>query len=283
MRLPIYGVALLGALNLAGTAPAQDVNIFSYEVDDREVILRWNKAAGDTLSAVQRTQVTGVAFGRYRVWRSLSPNPESFVLLRNYSLHDTTWTFDPNSAETFREYMDPDSFVVFVPDRDDVLEEPPDIEVPGPHNGIEYYYSVTWDNSRVDTVKGRPVPVYFPMQTVEEGIFGPVRPQGKANVQNPLLANVSVVPNPYNPARPAGQNAFPGAPRVQFINLPRKCQITVYTVSGDKVRTLDHDGTTDAENWDLKNQDGNNVASGVYLYRVTAEGQSTIGRFVIAR
>jgi hypothetical protein len=93
------------------------------------------------------------------------------------------------------------------------------------------------------------------------------------------LDNIYVVPNPYvgaNVLEPAnklpGQNR--GERRIYFENLPMKCTIRIYTLTGELVTTLEHDSGMDngREYWNLLNKDGFSVAYGVYLAHIDAPG-----------
>ena len=102
-------------------------------------------------------------------------------------------------------------------------------------------------------------------------------------VSNELAAskmdNIYVVPNPYvgaNEIEPA--NKLPsqnrGERRIYFENLPMKCTIRIYTLSGELVSTLEHESGADngREFWNLLNHDGFSVAYGVYLAHIDAPG-----------
>lgn len=91
------------------------------------------------------------------------------------------------------------------------------------------------------------------------------------------MDNIIVVPNPYvgtNEIEPAnklsGQNR--GERRIYFENLPMKCTIRIYTLSGELVATLNHDSGFDngREFWNLLNRDGFSVSYGVYLAHIDA-------------
>ena len=93
------------------------------------------------------------------------------------------------------------------------------------------------------------------------------------------LDNIYVVPNPYvgaNEIEPAnklaGQNR--GERRIYFENLPMKCTIRIFTLSGEPVTVLEHDSGMDnaREFWNLLNKDGFSVAYGVYLAHIDAPG-----------
>ena len=84
------------------------------------------------------------------------------------------------------------------------------------------------------------------------------------------LLSVRVIPNPY---RAAADWEHGGQRRVVFIGLPEKAKIRIYTVAADLVRTLIHeDDESDIEPWDLKNDAGEEVAPGVYIFQVESEG-----------
>jgi len=92
------------------------------------------------------------------------------------------------------------------------------------------------------------------------------------------LENVGVVPNPYYSTSSYETSQLDN--RVRFINLPTKCEITIYTMDGTQVRKFSKDETNNTAyatggkypttflDWDLKNQKGIPVASGVYIIHV---------------
>ena len=95
------------------------------------------------------------------------------------------------------------------------------------------------------------------------------------------LSRVGVVPNPY---RASETWNLPGGNELHFINLPARVRIRIYTVAGDLVRDLLHvDPVRDFERWDLKNEAGRDVASGIYIYRLEAQSFNFQSRFVVIR
>ena len=106
------------------------------------------------------------------------------------------------------------------------------------------------------------------------------------------LDRVAVVPNPYISASsfetppPEVFDVGRGIRRVDFIHLPNKCTIRIYTITGEHVRTLYHKGTDfdGTESWDLLSKDGLDIAYGIYIYHVDAGKQGTkIGRIAILK
>jgi hypothetical protein len=81
---------------------------------------------------------------------------------------------------------------------------------------------------------------------------------------------INVVPNPYYAYSAYEKNQIEN--RVKFTNLPEKCTIRIYTVSGTMIRKLTKDSPVTSLDWDLKNQAGIPIASGLYIVHVEVEG-----------
>jgi 5-hydroxyisourate hydrolase-like protein (transthyretin family) len=97
------------------------------------------------------------------------------------------------------------------------------------------------------------------------------------------------VPNPFRAHAPWDRPPVPGdtfARHLDFLGLPRaRSTIRIYTLAGDLVQTLDHDGTRgDGQaRWDLISRNGQDIASGIYLFTVESGGSHQVGRFVVMR
>ena len=92
---------------------------------------------------------------------------------------------------------------------------------------------------------------------------------------------ITVVPNPYYAYDTYEGNSLTN--KVKITNLPNKCIVSIYTLSGTKVRQFrkDTDETTSIE-WDLTNFANTPVASGFYLIHIkdlTSGGERTIKFF----
>ena len=86
-----------------------------------------------------------------------------------------------------------------------------------------------------------------------------------------------VVPNPYVGAASFEPERFAisgrGERRMEFRAIPQSGSIRIYTVRGDLVQTLRHDGsTTGFVAWDLRTKDNLDVAPGLYIFQVEAPG-----------
>jgi hypothetical protein len=105
------------------------------------------------------------------------------------------------------------------------------------------------------------------------------------------LDKISVVPNPYvgtNVIEEINQldRSSRGFRRLYFDHLPAQCTIRIYTMSGELVRTLEHNSSFDdgKEFWDLLTRDNMEVAYGLYFFHVDAPGiGETTGKFAIIK
>jgi hypothetical protein len=105
------------------------------------------------------------------------------------------------------------------------------------------------------------------------------------------LDRICMVPNPYVVTNVLEQldHQNPrdrGPRRVYFNHLPAKCDIRIYTMSGELVETLHHESTIDdgKEYWDLTTKDNFPIAYGVYIFHVDAgDLGENIGRFAVIK
>ncbi|MBN1755482.1 hypothetical protein JW877_04625 [bacterium] len=96
---------------------------------------------------------------------------------------------------------------------------------------------------------------------------------------------IKVVPNPY--VIRADWDRSKNTRKIQFTHLPQECTIRIYNLAGDLVRTLEHFATIEdggVEEWDIRTEDDQIPASGVYIYYLsTPGGQEKTGKFSIIR
>ena len=92
---------------------------------------------------------------------------------------------------------------------------------------------------------------------------------------------IKAVPNPFLQSYHLEQNAM----AVRFTNLPQYCVINILTSTGELVKTWERENLYDShEWWNLKNEDGEDIVSGIYRYEVVYESFSfTNGVMVFER
>lgn len=139
--------------------------------------------------------------------------------------------------------------------------------------GFQYYYVVTaYDEDSLESSKnnylkdanGNPVYVTMTSKLGQD------------------VNNVEVVPNPYRGSAP--WTATEIADKVEFINLPSTCRITIYTLSGYKIKTLENKEGKGSLSWNLLTESDIKVQSGIYIYKVeTPDGNYKLGKLVILK
>ncbi len=98
-----------------------------------------------------------------------------------------------------------------------------------------------------------------------------------------------VVPNPYVGAASFEPERFSisgrGERRMEFRGLPALCAVRIYTVNGNLVQTLYHDGSNDSYvAWNLRTKDNLDVAPGLYIFHVDGgSAGSHVGKFAIIK
>jgi hypothetical protein len=112
------------------------------------------------------------------------------------------------------------------------------------------------------------------------------------------LNQVAVVPNPYRTDQDykLENGGYEGLTskwtenerKVKFINLPEHCTIRVFSLSGDLVRTIVHDGGEGTfprgdEDMLLVSESNRALASGIYIFTVESTVGVQTGKFVIIR
>jgi len=245
------------------------------------------------------------------------------VLIRRFSLNpgsELTWNFSrldtttmqyrcggANVNDSIVTFVDPDSNGLYVKvcrrpgDRSGRCFSPGDsifilLSPPGPHDGFLTWYSITIEKK--NTTDPDYEDLFLP-DTLDSfarctnpldrltcpnlnhklrNLAGPIEPTGGPTAN---LERVLVVPNPYR-----GSEVWdpPGQGEVHFINLPSRSRIRIFTAAGDLVREIQHnDSVRDFERWDLKNGAGQQVASGIYVYRVESGSFHFQSRLVVVR
>lgn len=103
----------------------------------------------------------------------------------------------------------------------------------------------------------------------------------KSSDADAMLDRIFAVPNPYK-GQASGGNTYESnrlQTNIKIINLPVKATINIYSLDGTLVRRLEKDNNEPAITWDLYNQAGLPIASGMYLIHVNAYGKDKVIRW----
>ena len=97
------------------------------------------------------------------------------------------------------------------------------------------------------------------------------------------LNKIRVVPNPYIVHSDFNETEY--KKKIRFTRLPEVCTITIFTITGEKVRELSHDHSADGNAWwDLRSYNNQEIAPGLYIYVVeTPSGEKKIDKFAVVR
>ncbi len=113
--------------------------------------------------------------------------------------------------------------------------------------------TLSWVPNLINTVDDK---FEFQAPVVEQSVE-----LAKADVEK-----INVFPNPYYAFNPNEPNRFDRF--VTFNHLPKKVKIRIFNLAGTLVRTLEKDNESQFLKWDLKNESGLPVASGIYFAHV---------------
>ena len=95
-------------------------------------------------------------------------------------------------------------------------------------------------------------------------------------------ADIIAAPNPWVPG---GGKVKTGtlAGGINFINLPADGELSIYTLTGSLVTKQELTSGAGAFNWNGKNDNGVNVASGVYFWVVRSAEATKSGKLIVVR
>ena len=104
-----------------------------------------------------------------------------------------------------------------------------------------------------------------------------------STVVDTTLDTIKVVPNPYIVRSRFNETSI--SRKLRFTNLPQECRISIFTVTGELVKVLDHNNQFDGnEWWDLRSANNQEIAPGLYIYHVESNnGEEKIGKFAVIR
>ncbi|MBN1351064.1 T9SS type A sorting domain-containing protein [candidate division KSB1 bacterium] len=212
---------------------------------EKSVILDWSD-----VSQIPDHDTGVIDFAGYRVYRSMGRNDTTFQKI---------WECGGNSGVPLATH--------FV-----------DTEV---QRGFAYFYYVTafddgsqnWDQPGRSLESGK----YWNMMHKDN----PVHPF-MSSKPLPDLDNIKVVPNPYNDK--SVKYNWPGEEnKLLFINIPLKCTIRIYTITGDLVKTIEHDDGTTEQAWNQVTDSNQLIYSGIYLFHIQSDMGNRMGKFVVVR
>jgi len=113
-----------------------------------------------------------------------------------------------------------------------------------------------------------------PMYTFNTAEIATLRNQTDIAIN--ALELIRVVPNPYYGFSSYELSQLENL--VKVTNLPKECTVSVFSLNGDLIRRITKDSEETYMDWDMKNQYGIPIASGVYIFHINAPG---IGEHIV--
>ena len=136
------------------------------------------------------------------------------------------------------------------------------------HPGLRYFYTIAaMDSAGGEGKLSQIVDVTIP----EDAIASP-----ELNLDKVIL-----VPNPYR----LNGSANP----MEFRNLPHRATIRIYNSTGDLIKQIDHRNNISIQRWDGRNEDGQRISAGIYVYHIETlrsdqRGKNSVsGKFAVIR
>ncbi len=275
-----------------------DIPLTRTEIDDQKVTVWWSNNAENSVDPISGKK----DFEGYRIYRTnagadLTSNLDLMTALKVVGDFDSCCNnYFNNTGFRFVKYSDTDP-KTFPGDTNKYWYR---FEFPNQLNGFQYIYSVTaYDKG--DPSQGLESLESSELANVKRIIVGTTAKDNSG-------AEVGVYPNPYY-----GSAVWDGTGvqkevlrKIYFYNLPSKCDISIWTLSGDLVIKLDHDAATYNGNdikwfktysdgtqkfaggehaWDLITKDNQAVATGLYFFTVKDKNTGEIkkGKFLIVK
>ena len=160
--------------------------------------------------------------------------------------------------------------------------------------GVNFSKTGQWRDIRLGIYGGAAAYIqtaYFDNIVVADSYIGLLDEQGRGvqdvvNFKKEVFANfssVKIFPNPFIINKRSGGGASGSAMR--FTRTPIDTELSIYTTSGKFVCKLRSADYVDGEiRWDGKNDNGEYIAQGVYLYVLkTSDGQKKTGKIAVKR
>ena len=142
--------------------------------------------------------------------------------------------------------------------------------LPVTHRIYAYYPTETYEEWEA-AVEERVLPIYTDETVIRINTADFAAVRGDDETQLTSLDDIAAVPNPYRGSSEYETDS--NSRQIRFVNLPSSATIRIFTISGTLVREIVKPASTGTVAfWDLENQRGLPVASGMYLVHIEARG-----------
>ncbi len=130
-----------------------------------------------------------------------------------------------------------------------------------------------------------------PFAPIDSVMFKVVSADERGVSADENLGKIKVVPNPYimtNSMEPSVRNnSLNQRRKIMFVNVPARCTIKLFTMSGYFVDSIevDNDNTNGIVHWDMLTKEDLEIAPGVYIYHIESHktGNKKMGKFAVIK
>jgi len=278
------------------------LRVFSDPAGDRRVIIEWDNASELVKNPFAKPGEADNFFQGYRIWRvdnwqrpegSIGPAQNEWMKIAEFRKNPDQAN-EQGAVNLLLPY--PEGPTVRTVDAIEYTDEGKPVYPVGRYryadslgilNGKLYFYAVT-----AFAVQNVVNPITQKSEEVElSGLPSAVEAEAVVPRWDAVdgCDAVKVVPNPYRGGADwdlVPSERDPTGTKIAFRNLPKaESTIRVYTLAGDLVQEITHDGRDGNGTyfWNMITRNGQNIVSGVYLYSVQYPGGTCRGRFVIIR
>ena len=219
----------------------------------------------------------GIGWFPGKLWDVSRPEPKqlNIAFLENNTLTPSNHIWDMGFDRTIQDYANGgeagNDEVIFLMDSEYDAGQNARLQnqdwSPGHDTGIMYAIWPIPSNRHSDDFE---IYIYATKQNTSQDVFSfstygldPVRTEALAREE---VQKINVFPNPYLGGQVEERHALEQF--VRFTHLPQHATIRIYSLLGDLVRILEHNGSEPYEEWDLRNNSSILVGSGIYLVHV---------------
>jgi len=254
----------------------------SYSPTSGGVRLAWDTRAEFSFDA----NLGRIDFEGYQIYRA-SYNPQDWEMIAAFDNRDESVFIVDVNGDTLNEKTTDGGWVLLdLPPIQNQFEDLGGINLWGdtidtPLDGIPYYYAVSaYDGYKSAEEAGQELlPSYSPLSNYKKSVDNapiPVFPGTLYETGDdiPSLDRVLVVPNPY---RGTAEWEVEYEDRIKFTNLPPVAKISIFSLSGDLIKEIEHTNGQAEEYWDLVTRNNQSVVSGLYVYVVEAPDVNIVG------
>ncbi len=268
---------------------------------NQKVTLRWDDASELSIDLISKQR----DFEGYRVYRSFLGNDvsetgifDNMLLIHEFDRLDGLFYDSGLDAVRLDE---PITEIITNPEtmQPDTVNYIYQLEIEGLHNGWQYAFAVSAFDSGDVRLN---LPSLESSRLQNAAIVSPGTPPRTAQQAE---RKIGIYPNPYR-VNALWDGGLERQRKIHFFNLPRNCEVRIYTLAGDQVDSFIHNGDTytgegiewydkfsegntifpgGEHAWDLVTASDQAIATGLYLFTVKDldSGEISRGKFVVIK